>query len=203
MSQQRYLNQEAAEWARRNLAREVEIKLRENSWAARVVVALAMLFLGVIFFGIPAILLFSAAAKFVANGWSAEVAKPLRLGLFFLAGFGGLTVFLYFYLRTLRKKLVRILSAEGVTTRGGKIYRWENLQYLNYITVQRNFVRGYRFYHVLLGAISNFMFAGVENLKIEMVFTDGTATLAPLIENQRETLDLMEMIPARREYISG
>jgi hypothetical protein len=71
---EQYLNQAAAEWARRNLAREIEIKLRESSWPARVVVAPAMLFLGVIFFGIPAILLFNAAAKFLAHGWSAEVS---------------------------------------------------------------------------------------------------------------------------------
>ena len=137
------LNQAAAEWARRNLAREIEIKLRGNSWAARIVVALAMLFLGVIFFGIPAILFFDAAAKFVAHGWSAEVSKPLRLGIFFLAGFGGLAVFLFFYVRTLRRKLVRFLSADGVTTRGGEKYRWEKLQYLDYVPVHRNFVRDY------------------------------------------------------------
>lgn len=196
---EQYLNQPAAEWARRKLAREIEIKLRGNSWAARIVVALAMLFLCVIFFGIPAILLFNAAAKFVAHGWGAEVSKPLRLGLFFLAGFGGLAVFLFFYVLTLRRKLVRFLSADGVTTRGGKKYHWENLQYLDYVTVHRNFVRGYRLYHVLLRALSNFIFAGVENVKIEMVFTDGTATLAPLIENQREMLDLMDTIPVRRK----
>ena len=72
---EQYLNQAAAEWARRNLARGIEIELRESSWPARIVVALAMLFLGVIFFGIPAILLFNAAAKFVAQGWGAEVSK--------------------------------------------------------------------------------------------------------------------------------
>jgi hypothetical protein len=196
---EQYLNQAAAEWARRNLAREIEIKLRGNSWPARVVVALAMLFLGVIFFGIPAILLFNAAAKFVAHGWGAEVSKPLRPGIFFLAGFGGLALFLFSYVRALRRRLVSFLGADGVTTRGGKKYRWENLQYLNYVTVHRNFVRGYRVYHVLLRALSNFIFAGVERLKIEMFFTDGTATLAPLIENQREVLDLMDTIPARRK----
>ena len=193
------LNQPVAEWARRNLVREIEIELRGNSWAARIVVALAMLFLGVIFFGIPAILFFNAAAKFVAHGWGAEVSKPLRLGVFFLAGFGGLALFLFFYVRALRRKLVRFLSADGVTTRGGKKYRWENLQYLDYVPVHRNFVRGYRIYHVLLRARIKLIFAGVEKLKIEMVFTDGTATLAPLVENQREMLDLMNTIPARRK----
>jgi hypothetical protein len=196
---EQYLNQPAAEWARRNLAREIEIELRGNSWSARIVVALAMLFLGVIFFGIPAILFINAAAKFVAHGWSAEVSKLLRLGMFFLAGFGGLTVFLFSYVLALRRKLVRYLSADGVTTRGGKKYRWENLQCLDYVMVHRSFVRGYRVYHILLRALINFIFADVEELKIEMVFTDGTATLAPLIENQREMLDLMETIPARRK----
>jgi hypothetical protein len=195
-----YLNQAAAEWARRNLAREIEIKLRESSWSARVVVALAMLFLGAVFFGIPAILLFNAAAKFLAHGWGAEVSKLLRPGIFFLVGFGGLAVFLFSYVRALRRRLVRFLTADGVTTRGGKKYRWENLQYLDYVTVQRNFVRGYRVYHVLLRALSNFIFAGVERVKIEMVFTDGTVTLAPLIEDQREMLDLMDTIPARRKF---
>lgn len=197
---ERHFNQATAEWARRNLARGVEIKLRGNSRSARIVVALAMLFLGVIFFGIPAILLFNAAAKFLANGWDAEASKLLRQGIFFLAGFGGLTVFLFFYLRTLRRKLVRFLSADGVTTRGGEKYRWEDLQHLDYVTVHRDFVRGRRVYHVLLRALSNFMFAGVENLKIEMVFTGGTATLAPLIENQREVLDLLDTIPVRRKF---
>lgn len=189
------LNQAAAEWARRNLAREIEVKLRENSGSARIVVALSMLFLGVIFFGIPAILFFNAAAKFAANGWSAEVSRPLRLGIFFLAGFGGSAVFLFFYVRALRRKLVRFLSADSVRTRGWKKYRWGNLQYLNYVTVPRRMSRG-----VLLAAVSNFIFAGVENLKIEMAFTDGTATLAPLVENQREVLDLLDTIPVQRKF---
>jgi hypothetical protein len=192
---EQYLNQAAAEWARRNLAREIEIELRRNSWPTRVVVALAMLFLGVVFFGIPAILLVNAAAKFVAHGWGAEVSKLLRPGIFFLAGFGGLAVFLFFYVRTLRRYLVISLSADGVTTRGGKKYRWENLQHLNYVRFHREMSR-----NILLRALSRLILAGVENLKIEMVFTDGTATLAPLIENQREMLDLMDTIPARRKF---
>ena len=196
---EQYLNQPAAEWARRNLAREIEIELRGNSWQARVVVALAMNFLGLIFFGIPAILLFNAAAQFVAHGWGAEVSKSLRPGIFFLAGFGGLAVFLFSYVRGVRRRLVRLLSADGVTTRGGKQYRWENLQHLDYVTVRRNFVRGQRVYQILLRALINLIFAGVEKVKIEMVFTDGTATLAPLIENQREVLDLMGTIPAQRK----
>jgi hypothetical protein len=192
---EQYLNQAVAEWARRNLAREIEIKLRGNSWPARIVVALAMLFLGMIFFGIPMILFLSAAAKFVANGWSAEVSKPLRLGIFFLAGFGGLSVFLFFYVRGLRRKLVRLLSADGVTTRGGKKYRWENLQYLDYVPVYWKVNRN----NVLFQELIKFIFAGVEKLKIEMVFTSGTATLAPLVENQREMLDLLDTIPVRRK----
>lgn len=190
------LNQAAAGWARRNLAQEIEIKLREHSWSARAVVALAMLFLGVIFFGIPAILFFNAAAKFVAQGWGEEASRPLRLGIFFLAGFGGLAVFLFFYVRALRRRLVRFLSAEGVTTRGGKKYRWENLQYLNYVPVQWKMRRN----NVLLQALINLIFAGVERLKIEMVFTDGAATLAPLVESQRGILKLMDTIPVRRQF---
>lgn len=194
MSEQ-YLNQDASEWARRELEREIEIKLRGNSWPARVVVALAMLFLGVIFFGIPATLLLNAAAKFVANGWGTDVSKPLRLGIFFLAGFGGLAAFLFSYVWASRRRLVRFLSADGVTTRGGKKYRWENLRHLNYVPVYWRVSRN----NVLFQELVNLIFAGVNRLKIEMVFTDGTATLAPLIENQREVLDLMDAIPARRK----
>ena len=190
---EQYLNQAAAEWARRNLAREIVIELRGNSVSARIVVALAMNFLVLIFFGIPAILFFDAAAKFVAHGWSAEVSRSLRMGMFFLAGFGGLAVFLFCYVLGLRRKLVRLLSADGVTTRGGKTYRWEDLQRLNYVRFYREMSR-----NVLLRAVSKFIFAGVENLKIEMVFTNGTAMLAPLIENQGEMLDLMDTIPVRR-----
>ena len=86
-----------------------------------------------------------------------------------------------------------VVHADGVTTRGGKEYRWENLQHLNYVRFHREMSR-----NVLLRALSKFIFAGVENLKIEMVFTDGMATLAPLIEHQREMLDLMDTIPVRR-----
>ena len=188
--------QQYPEWARRNLARGIEIELRGNSWQARVVVALAMNFLGLIFFGIPAILLFNAAAQFVAHGWSAEVSKALRPGILFLAGFGGLAAFLFFYVRGLRRKLVRLLSADGVTTRGGKQYRWENLQYLDYVPVHWKVSRN----NVLFQELIKFIFAGVEKLKIEMVFTDGTATLAPLVEHQREMLDLMNTIPAQRKF---
>lgn len=188
------LNQAAADWARRNLARGIEIELRGSSLSSRIVVALALNFLGMIFFGIPAILFISAAAKYVAHGWGADVSKTLWLGSFFLAGFGGLALFLLFYVLGLRRKLVRLLSADGVTTRGGREYRWENLQHLNYVRFHREMSR-----NVLLRAMSKFIFAGVESLKIEMVFADGTATLAPLIENQQEMLDLMDTIPARRK----
>ena len=190
-----YLNQAAAEWARHNLAREIEINLRGNSRSARVVVALAMLFLGVIFFGIPAILLFNAAAKFLAHGWSRDVSELLRLGIFFLAGFGGLSVFLFFYVRALRRKLVRFLSAGGVTTRGGEKYLWETLQYLNYVKIPRKMSR-----NVWLRVVSSYIFAGVERLKIEMVFTDGMAVLAPLIEHQREMIALLDTIPVQRKF---
>ena len=190
---EQYLNQAAAEWARRNLAREIVIELRGNSVSARIVVALAMNFLVLIFFGIPAILFFNAAAKYFAHGWGAEVSKSLRMGMFFLAGFGGLALFLFFYVLSLRRKLVRLLSADGVTTRGGKTYRWEDLHRLNYVRFYREMSR-----NVLLRAVSKFIFASVENLKIEMVFTNGTATLAPLIENQGEILDLMDTVPVRR-----
>jgi hypothetical protein len=120
----------------------------------------------------------------------------LRPGIFFLAGFGGLAVLLFFYVRALRRRLVSFLGADGVTTRGGGKYRWENLQYLDYVTVQWKVSRN----NFLLRAVINLIFAGVERVKIEMFFTDGTATLAPLIENQREMPDLMDTIPARRKF---
>ncbi len=189
-------NQAAAEWARRNLARGIEIKLRESSRPARVVVALAVLFLGVIFFGIPAILLFDAAAKYAARGWGAEVSKSLRLGAFFLAGFGGLAALLFSYVRALRRRLVGLLGADGVTTRGGKKYRWEDLRRLDYVTVRWKAGRN----NFLSRAVTNLIFAGVERVRIEMVFKDGVATLAPLIENQRGVLDLLDTIPARRSF---
>ena len=47
------------------------------------VVALALLFLGVIFFGIPAILLFNAAAKFVAHGWALKSQNLCGWAYFF------------------------------------------------------------------------------------------------------------------------
>lgn len=191
-----YLNQAAAEWARLNLAREIGVELRGSSRSARVVVALAMLFLAVIFFGIPAILLSNAAAEFVAHGWGAEVSKPLRLGIFFLAGFGGLAAFLFSYLLALRRTLVRFLSADGVTTRGGGKYRWENLLHLDYVTVRWRLGRN----NFLLREVINFIFAGVKRVKIEMVFTDGVATFPPLVENQRELLDLLDTIPAQRKF---
>jgi hypothetical protein len=178
----------------RHLAHGIEIRLRETTWPARVVVALALLFLGVIFFGIPAILFVNAAARYAAHGWGTDVSTPLRLGAFFLAGFGGLAVFLFAYVRSLRRKLVRFLGADGVTTRGGKKYRWEELRQLNYVRIHQD----YR--NLWLRALSKFIFAGVEGVKIEMLFTSGTATLAPLIENQREMLDLMDGIPVERKY---
>lgn len=120
---EQYLNHPAAEWARRNLARGIEIELCGNSWQARVVVALAMNFLGLIFFGIPAILLFNAAAQFVAHGWGAEVSKSLRPGIFFLAGFGGLAVFLFSYVRGVRKRLVRLIRRRGKPEDRNGFYR--------------------------------------------------------------------------------
>ena len=85
-----------------------------------------------------------------------------------------------------------------MTTRGGKKYRWENLRRLDYVTVR---YKGRRIYF-WLGLVSNFILAGVERVKIEMFFTDGAATLAPLIEDQREILALMGTIPVERKHTS-
>lgn len=193
-----FINQAAADWAKQNLIRKIEIKPFHNSVLSRILVALGIGFLALVFLGIPALLFYSAAVRYAAQGWNSDVSRELTVGCLFLLAFSALAFFILFYLWRIRRNQVTFLTSEAVFTRGGKSFDWKKLRRLNFISLQTE-VRGI----ILLRIMSRAMYAGVQKINVEMVFADeeATATIPPLIANQREILELLGTIPVERRRV--
>jgi len=189
-----FINQPVVNWARQNLPRAVEIKLKGNSLFAKVLLGFCFAFLGLIFLGIPLLFFYSALTAFLANGWNQKVSGGLLGGTVFLGLFGLLTLGLFFYLRFTRRKLAKFISSAGVETRGGQKFDWEKLQFLDYKRVRTQYNRN----QPGLSAVSAAILAGVEKVTVEMVFENGKAVVPPLIQNQPEILALLNSIPVQR-----
>ncbi len=187
-----FINQPADDWAKQNLVRAIEIKPLHNSVLTRIVVALAIGFLILIFLGIPAGIFYGSTVRYATEGWSSEVSRGFTLGSIFLLAFVALACFLLFYLWRIRRNQVKFLTSEGIFTRSGKNFNWKKLHHLKFITVETE-VSGL----VLLRAMIKNMFANVQKIKVEMVFADekATAIVPPFIANQREILELLNTIP--------
>ncbi len=194
----KFINQPADDWAKRNLVRAIEIKPLHNSVLSQILVALAIGFVVLIFLGIPAGLFYGSTVRYATEGWSSEVSRGFTLGSIFLLAFVALASFLIFYVWRLRRNQVKFLTSEGIFTRDGKKRDWKNLKYLDFKSVQTE-VRG----NIFLRLMTRAMYADVQKIKVEMVFADETtaaAIIPPLIANQREILELLNTIPAERRF---
>lgn len=188
-----FINQPVVDWAKQSLPQSVEVKLRYKSLSSTIIVVFAYVVLAVGLLWLPVAVFYGAVANFITKGWSAEVSGSFVCsgGLFLVLG--GLSASSLFLPWMQRKKLVKFFHAEGVETRGGQKYRWENLYYLNYkktnIGTRRN---------KAARATVSTMFLGVENITVELVFENGTAVVPPLISNQPQILGILKMMPVER-----
>ncbi len=84
------------------------------------------------------------------------------------------------------------LDADGVETRSGQKYQWGRLYYLDYKNV--NLARG----NLAVAATQAAMFAGAQQVTVELIFEAGKAVIPPLTANQPQLLGLLETMPVQR-----
>jgi len=191
-------NQQVVEWARRNLAKPAEIELRYNSVVSKIFAGFGYALLAVCLLWLPGFVLINAVSGLITKGWSDTVSGGLVFGLISLVILGGLFLAIVLLPVATRRKIAATLSVEGVETRSGQKYAWENLYFLNYKKVNTR-VRGNLAASIAQAAV----FAGVEKVTVELVFANGKAIIPPLISNQPEILALFETIPAQRRGVEA
>jgi hypothetical protein len=189
-----FINQPVVNWARQNLPRTVEVKLKGNSLFARILLGFCFAFLGLIFLGIPLLFFYSAITAFLADGWSQKVSGGLFGGTIFLGIFGLFSLGIFFLLKFTRRKFAKFFSSAGVETRGGQKFGWEKLHFLDYKQVNTQ-INGRQ---IAASAVRAAILAGVEKVTVEMVFENGKAVVPPLLENQPEILALLNSMPVQR-----
>lgn len=189
-----FINQPVVNWARQNLLQPVEVKLKGNSIGYKILLGFCFAFLALIFLGIPALFYISAITTFLDKGWNEKVSGGLVGGTVFLAAFGIFTLVIFILMKFTRRKFARVLTSQGVETRGGQKLAWEKLHFLNYKKVSTKVSHNNFAANIASAAIM----AGVEKVTVEMVFENGTAVVPPLIEQQPKILALLNSMPVPR-----
>jgi hypothetical protein len=184
------INQRVVNWAQQNLRQPLEVKLKEH----KVLIGICFAILVLIFGGLALIFFAVAVSSLRTNGWSPDVTKGVVGGLFFLAVLAVFCGGLLLLGKLTRKKFVKTISADGVRTRGGQNYRWEDLRFLDYKKVNTQVNRQ----QLAVSATRAAIMAGVEKVTVELVFVNGKAVVPPLVRNQAEILALLNTIPAER-----
>lgn len=184
-------NQQVTEWAQKNLSKPVEVQLRYKLMFSKILVVFGYVVLAVALLWLPCVFLFGAAYNFLTKGWSDTVAGGLVFGIVLTVFLGGLFLAVVFLPLLTRRKIAATLSAEGVETRGGQKYAWQDLNFLEY-KKENTRVHG----NLAASLTKAALFAGVKKVSVELVFANGKAVIPPLISNQPEILGLLETIPA-------
>ena len=189
-----FINQPVVNWARQNLLQIVEVKLKGNSLGYKIFLGFSFAFLALVFLGIPLLFYISAISTLMRDGWNQKVSGAFVGGTVFLLIFLAFAFGIFLLMKFTRRKFAKFISAEGVETRSGQKFAWENLHFLDYKKVIAQ-VNGRNF---AANAAQAVMLAGVEKVTVEMVFENGTAVVPPLIENQPQILALLNSIPVQR-----
>lgn len=186
-------SQQVAEWSQKNLSKPVEVQLRYKLMFSKILVVFGYIVLGVALLWLPCVFLIGAAYNFLTKGWSDSVAGGLVFGIILSVILGGLFLAVVFLPLLTRRKIAATLSAEGVETRGGQKYAWQDLNFLEY-KKENTRVHG----NLAASLTKAALFAGVKKVSVELVFANGKAVIPPLISNQPEIFALLETIPAPR-----
>jgi len=187
-----YFGHPVVNWANQNLQSPVEIKLKGDSIGYKILLGFCFAFLALVFLGIPLLFYISAITTFLDKGWNGKVSGALVGGTVFLVVAVMIFLALFFLLIFTRRKFAKVLSWQGVETRGGQKLSWEKLHFLNYKQVVTQ-IHGRS---IAANVAQAAMLAGVEKVTVEMVFENGKAVVPPLIEHQSEILALLNSMPA-------
>jgi hypothetical protein len=173
MNEQTRDNQKVIDWARSNLAERVEIRsIAQN----RLVMVLTY---GALFL-IPGLFMLVGILSWLLGGGSGRDKTPqaaLACGFVLLIPMG--IIVLVGYLT--RQRFPRYLDAEGVYSPKGE-FLWRDLAYVDHVTkfVDRR------------GLISD---RKIEDNNLDLVFTQGTVTIPPLIKDKERIWRLIHSIP--------
>ena len=188
-----FINQPVVNWARQNLPQTVEVKLKGNSSGYRILLGFCFAFIAFIVLAFPVMIYIRVIEAFINEGLNEKVAAGLFGGTLFLVIFGGPALGIFLLMRSIRRKVAETLDSEGVKTRGGRKFVWENLYFLNYKKVNTRVRR-----NVAASVANAVMFAGVEKVTVEMIFGNGKAVVPPLLVNQPQILALLNSMPVQR-----
>ena len=190
-----FINQPVVNWARQNLPQTVEVKLKVR-FKILFGVCFALLVLG--FFDIPLLFYLSAISTFLSEGWNLKVFSGLFGGTIFLAIFGAFALGIFFMMRFIRRRFVRVLDAEGVETRGGQRFGWQDLYFLNYTKGSTRLADRLAASNLTFYFQNAVLYAGVKKIRVEMVFANGKAFISHYIQNQPQILALLNSMPAQQ-----
>ena len=185
-----FVNEPAINWARQTLPQTVEVRIKEH----KILMGIMMGFLILIFGGIALAIYVSAIRSLMANGWSSQVTGGIIGGTFFLVILLVFVGGLFLLGKLTRKHFAKFLDGEGVRTRGGRSFRWADLHYLDYKTMNVKINPN----QLAASATQVALMAGVEKVTVNMIFAGGKAVIPPLIIDQPQILGLLNSIPVQR-----
>jgi len=178
------------QWADNNLSTDIEIRLRSDGTASKIVFAIIGSFLGLILLGLPIWILVGELLRGRNTGRQSSLAFPivfLCLVLIVIAS-------ILFVIWNARRRLAKSLTTYGVVTRNGRLHIWTELRAIEFIQV---YVRRA---NSVDGAVHQMMFSGHERIKCHLVFSDGFAVIPPLIHEQARILELIRSMPMEQEW---
>ena len=171
MNSQQYYNGPVVEWARRNLARPVKIKLLFSSRAGQI-------FVYALLFSVPAAFFALGLVMFALGARD----RATILGPFFFALLlsipCGVIALLGAYVR---RGFAKSLDAEGVRGSMGQRFPWGKLYYVDHVTK-----------HFRAGGVSR----RVKDNQLELVFEGGKLVIPPMIHGRAEVWALVTAMPA-------
>lgn len=172
MSSGGYYNGPVVEWARRNIAGPVKIKLLFSSRASQIFVYALLFSVPGAFFALG-LVMFALGARDRAT-----VVGPFFFALL-LSIPCGLIALLGAYMR---RGFAKSLDAEGVSGTMGQRFAWEKLYYVDHVTK-----------HFRAGRVSS----QVKDNQLELVFEGGKLIIPPLIHDRGRVWELINSMPAQ------
>ena len=165
-----YYNGPAVEWARRNLAAPVKIKLLFSSRAGQIFVYALLFSIPGAFFALG-LVMFALGARDRAT-----VLGPFFFALLLCIPCGVIALVGAY----VRRGFAKSLDAEGVSGSMGQRFPWGKLYYVDHVTK-----------HYRAGRVGH----QVKDNQLELVFEGGKLIIPPLIHDRARVWDLVNSMP--------